>query len=283
MRFVVLKGEIQMYKLVVSDMDGTLLMNHTEISEYNKKAIKEITKKGVIFVLATGRLYGSARIYAKQLELNTPIIACNGGIIRNSLDKKILFDAPIERPSCVQVFDLLKSTDTYFHFYGADTFYTEKVRNKSFRFSQWNATLPEEDKIDIQEIDDVYEVFEKDNVYKILIHLNKNLRKNYYIDELNKISNITITSSWHDNLEICGKNVNKGNAVRRFSQQLNILPHEIICIGDNLNDLSMIEYAGLGIAMDNAEEEVKKAADYIAPANDADGVGKVLEKFILSV
>lgn len=271
-----------MYKMVVSDMDGTLLMNHTEISQYNKNVIKEVILQDIIFVLATGRLYSSARIYAKQLELNTPIIACNGGIIRNSLDKKVLFDAPIEKSSCIKVFDFLKDTNTYFHFYGADTFYVEKIRNNSFAYANWNATLPKEDQIDIKEVKDVYDVVKEEKIYKILLHINKDMHRSYYLNELNKIQDITITSSWSNNIEICGKDVNKGNAVRRFAQQMNILPHEIICIGDNLNDLSMIEYAGLGIAMGNAEEAVKKAADYIAPAHDADGVGKVLEKFILS-
>ena len=107
------------------------------------------------------------------------------------------------------------------------------------------------------------------------------MKREYYSNELNKISNITLTSSWFDNFEICGRNVTKGNAVRRFAEGMNIKPDEIICIGDNLNDISMIDYAGLGVAMGNADEAVKKAADVVTSSNDEDGVGRVLEKYVI--
>ncbi len=271
-----------MYKLVVSDMDGSLLNSENKISPYSKSIIKQAIRQGIIFVLATGRIYGSARVYAKELGLNTPIMACNGGIIRNSMDGKILFDVPIEKDSCQKVFEFLKDTGTYFHFYGPDIFYTEKIENESFEYTVWNNSLPDEDKITIREVKNASEVLRKENIYKILIHCRKDIKRDFYAHELNKISDITLTSSWFDNFEVCGKNVTKGNAVRRFAQEMNIPKDEIICIGDNINDISMIEYAGLGVAMENAEEPVKKAADFVTSSNDEDGVAKVLEKYVLT-
>ncbi|MCG8483223.1 MAG: Cof-type HAD-IIB family hydrolase [Clostridia bacterium] len=270
-----------MYKLVVSDMDGSLLNSHDEISDYNKRMVQEAIKKGTIFVLATGRIYGSAKVYAKQLKLNTPIMACNGGIIRNSIDGKILYDVPIDKKAFKAVLDFLKKTDTYYHFYGADIFYAEEIRMESYEYSVWNKSLPKEDQISIQEIANPYDLIDQDSIYKVLLHCNNNMKREYYSNELNKISNITLTSSWFDNFEICGRNVTKGNAVRRFAEGMNIKPDEIICIGDNLNDISMIDYAGLGVAMGNADEAVKKAADVVTSSNDEDGVGRVLEKYVI--
>lgn len=271
-----------MYKLVVSDMDGTLLNSQKKISQYNQKIIKQAIQQGTIFVLATGRIYGSARVYAKQLELNTPIMACNGGIIRNSIDGEILFDEPIDKTACKRVFDFLKETGSYFHFYGADVFYTEQIENESFEYAAWNKSLPKEDRVTIKEISNAHDVLDKDKIYKILVHCRKDMRRSFYYNELSKISNITLTSSWHDNFEVCGKNVAKGNAVKRFAEEMNIRPEEVICIGDNQNDMSMIDYAGVGVAMGNAEDIVKQAADIIAPTNDEDGVGKVLEEYVLA-
>ena len=270
-----------MYKLVVSDMDGSLLNSENKISSYSKDTIKKAIKQGTIFVLATGRIYGAAKVYAKELNLNTPIMACNGGIIRHCMDGKILFDVPIEKEACKKTFEFLNDTDTYFHFYGPDIFYTEKVENESFRYNIWNNSLPKEDRIIIKEVENVYEVLEEDKIYKILIRCRKDIKRDFYANELNKISGITLTSSWFDNFEVCGKNVTKGNAVRRFAKEKNIQKDEIICIGDNINDISMIEYAGLGVAMGNAEESVKMAAKYVAPSNDENGVAEVLEKFLL--
>lgn len=270
-----------MYKLVVSDMDGTLLNSRNEISDYNKRMIQSAISKGVIFVLATGRLYSAARVYAKELKLNTPIMACNGGIIRNSIDGEVLYDVPIDKEACRAVFDFLKKTDTYFHFFGADVLYTEKIELGSYQYSVWSNSLPEEDRIIIKEASNVYDVLDNDSIYKILLHCNQDMKRKYYSHELSKISNITLTSSWFDNFEICGHNVTKGNAVKRFAESMNIKRDEIICIGDNLNDMSMIDYAGLGVAMKNADEAVKKAADVITTSNDDDGVGRVLEKYCL--
>lgn len=270
-----------MYKLVVSDMDGSLLSSSNEISDYNKKVIQEAIKKGIIFVLATGRIYGSAKVFAKQLKLNTPIMACNGGIIRNSIDGEILFDVPIDKEACKKVIDFVKKTNTYYHFYGAEMFYAEEIRLESYEYSVWNKSLPEEDRIPITEVSNPYDIVDQDSIYKILLHCNDKMKREYYSNELNKISNITLTSSWFDNFEVCGPNVTKGNAVRRFAEGMNIKPEEIICIGDNLNDISMIDYAGLGVAMENADEAVKKAANVITASNDNNGVGKILEKYVL--
>lgn len=270
-----------MYKLVVSDMDGSLLNSHNQISEYNERMIQKAIQKGIIFVLATGRIYGSAKVFAKQLKLDTPIMACNGGIIRNSVSGEVLHKAPVDKDAFKAVLDFIKTTDTYCHFYGADIFYTKEIKLNSYEYSVWNKSLPKEDQILMKEIDDPYKIIHLDDIYKIYIHVNENMKRAYYANALNKISNITLTSSWFNNFEVCGHNVTKGNAVKQFAKGMNIRPDEIICIGDNLNDISMIDYAGLGVAMGNAEKAVRNAADVTTTSNDEDGVGRILEQYVL--
>jgi len=100
--------------------------------------------------------------------------------------------------------------------------------------------------------------------------------------ELRQFEDLEVVSSFKDNFEVMCKGVSKGRGVEVLANMYGFKREEVICIGDNENDLSMIRYAGLGIAMGNAEEEVKSEADFITRSNDEDGVAYAIDKFILS-
>lgn len=268
-----------MYKLIACDIDGTIIRTNFQISSYTKEIIQSVIEKGIHFIFATGRIFGSARIYAKQLALDTPIIACNGAIVRHSTNGEYIFGTPIEKETCTNVFDTLKEEGLYFHYYGADSFYVQKFEKDALYFQRWNESLPPEDRIPIVETPDPYKTIGKDPIYKILFHCEGEKRK-YYFDLFSKIPDITLTSSWSNNFEICDKDVTKGNAVKQYSEGMNIKREEIICIGDNLNDLSMIEFAGMGVVMGNATDEVKKRGNYVTDSNDMDGAARAIEKLI---
>ncbi|QXM05695.1 Cof-type HAD-IIB family hydrolase [Crassaminicella indica] len=272
-----------MYKLVVSDMDGTLLNSENEVSEGNKRAFKDLLDNDIHVAIATGRIYTSARVYAKHLGIVTPVIACNGAIVRNLKNDEIIYESHIDKEDCLKVLEVAKKYDVYFHFYTANTFYTERLAHSSLKYSEWNKTLKEEDRIDIRIIDNAYKHIErsKENIYKIQMisddqALLSNVRK-----ELEALGTIEICKSWHNNIEIMNKGVSKGNALHQLAQSLGIKREEIISFGDNENDISMLTYAGLGVAMGNAEEFVKSSADYVTDTNDKDGVAKALRKFVL--
>jgi len=275
----------KMYKLVVSDMDGTLLNRKGMVSERNKRALKEILKKGVHVAIATGRIYTSAKVYAKYLGIVTPIIACNGAIVKDLHDDSIIYEKHIEPKDCFEVFDICRENQLYFHFYTADTFYTEKMEYSSLKYLEWNKTMNEKEQINIQIIDNPYELVSHfdERVYKIQINsddmeLLEKTRKN-----LEQIENFEISKSWFNNIEIMNRGVSKGNAVMHLAKSMGIKQEEVICFGDNENDISMLSYAGLGVAMGNAEELVKRSADHVTTSNDEDGVAEVIEKYILHI
>lgn len=272
-----------MYKLVVSDMDGTLLNTKNKISENNKKALKELLDKNIHVAIATGRIYTSARVYAKYLDIVTPIIACNGAIVRNLEDDKIIYESHIAREDCLKVVDIAKKYNLYFQFYTADTFYTEKLSQSSLNYSEWNKTLKEEERINIQVIKDGYKHIKDsdEEIYKMqMISDDRNLLSQAR-KELEQIDSLEICKSWHNNIEIMNEGVSKGNAIKYLAKSLGIKQEEIVCFGDNENDISMIKYAGLGVAMENAEPFVKESADYITSTNDEDGVSEAIRKFVL--
>ncbi|SHK28032.1 Cof-type HAD-IIB family hydrolase [Paramaledivibacter caminithermalis] len=273
------------YKLVVTDMDGTLLNSQGKVPDENKEVLTKLQDNGVHVAVATGRIYTSARIFAKYLGIKTPIIACNGAIVREVNNNKPIYEAHINKDDCIYILEICRKYSVYFHFYTDNTFYTERLEKSALKYSEWNKTLNEEDRINLEVIENAYDFIKDTNekIYKFLIidddeNLLKKMRK-----ELTKISGIECCKSRYDNLEIMNKGIQKGVAVKKLADSLGVKREEVICIGDNENDISMIKYAGLGVAMGNAEEIVKQTADYVTDINDNNGVAKALKKFVFDI
>lgn len=273
-----------MYKLICLDMDGTLLNSSGKISPGNLQAIKSAHEKGVKVTICTGRVFTSAAYYGSLLGVKVPIIALNGAYIREKDKDEVIYKSVLGTHRCRKILKVLKKYGIYAHFNAPDMIFTEKIIYSSEGYSRINKDLPDEWKINIQVSEDWERVFEKygDYITKCIAIDDdvKKIRKAK--EELLQDEEIEVVSSWYNNIEIMCKGVSKGRAVKVLSGFYNIKREEIMCIGDNENDISMIKYAGLGVAMGNAEEFVKNEADFVTDKNDEDGVARAIEKFVLS-
>ncbi len=271
------------YKMLVMDMDYTLLSKEKTVSQRNKEAIKKAKDKGVIVAVATGRLYTSAIYYAKLLEIETPVIASNGAIIREHHTNRTLYQNLLTHDAALRMIQLCKEAGLYCHIYTADTIYTEKLINISYRYSEWNNALMEQDRINIQVVPKLEELIrmEEGNILKAVVMDDDKDKIKFVRNEILKTNIVSVSQSLKDNIEVMNKGVSKGNAVKMLAEIYGINREEIIAIGDNENDISMIEYAGLGIAMENGVEEAKAAAKYITAHHDKDGVAEAIERFII--
>ncbi|MHB8061125.1 MAG: Cof-type HAD-IIB family hydrolase [Ruminiclostridium sp.] len=272
-----------MYKLVAIDLDGTLLDMNKEISNRNKRAIALAIEKGTKIVICSGRVFSGARIYAKQVMSKDPIIACNGAIISENINKKIIYSNILSTEDCFKVVDICHKYEVYYHVYAGDTMLTEKLGFTSLKYSEKNKLLPPEDRVEIEVTENMSDELIKmqGRVFKIVV-VNDNLELLKRVrDDMKQIESIDLMSSNYDNFEVVNKGVSKGAALKKISELLDIPAAEMIAIGDNENDISMLKYAGLGIAMDNGENCAKEAAKYITASNSQDGVAKAIEKFIL--
>ncbi|EOC99912.1 Hydrolase (HAD superfamily) [Caldisalinibacter kiritimatiensis] len=270
------------YKLIAIDMDGTLLNSNKEISERNKKALKVATEKGVQVVISTGRIFTSARYYAKLLGLITPIISCNGAYVCEYHRKNVLYENPMETVDFKEIIKTLQENDFYYHFYDNENFYTRELNYSSSSYYNWNKKQKPGDRINIEIIDNPMELVEEKElkIYKI-VAVDKDREKLDYIRKvLSKNKNIEIVSSWSDNIEIMNKGVSKGKALEKLCKIYNISKEQVIAIGDNYNDIPMLEFAGTAVAMGNGEEDAKKIADIVTDTNDNDGVAKAIEELI---
>ncbi|MEJ8554103.1 Cof-type HAD-IIB family hydrolase [Tepidibacter sp. Z1-5] len=269
------------YKLIVTDMDGTLLSNHKEITKENKKALKKATEMGAKVAIATGRIYTSARYYANLLELDAPIIACNGAIIREEKTNNTLYKNTMNKDDCKKVANICDEFGIYYHFYNDTGFYCKELKYSSLQYSKWNETQTEENRVNIKVMDDPIKFIQNtEDILKFVV-IDDDLDKLDKVrKELEKIDNIEVSKSWHNNIEVMNNGVSKGQAVKKLAEHFGFKQDEIITFGDNFNDLSMIEYAGMGVAMGNSEDKVKEKANLITDSNERSGVAKALNELL---
>lgn len=273
------------YKMVCIDMDGTLLSKAKKISEESKEVIKKVHEKGVEIVVTTGRIYNNAEYYSNLLGVKSPVIAANGAIVKSKIDSKIIYENPMNIEECIKLIDLLYEMKLLFHFYTADGIFCNnaltEIATKLYMTKQVGY---ESLKINYHVIKskEKWKAFFKEHNNKITKCIVFSVSPEKIVkckEKLKKLEGIVYFGAGKRSIEINNRGVSKGNAVKALGEKYGIKREEIICIGDNENDLSMIEYAGLGIAMGNAIDSVKEIADYITSSNDDNGVAKALRKF----
>lgn len=272
-----------MYKLIAVDLDGTLLNSNKRISKRNKDAIKKAIEKGVHVVVCSGRIYAGAKIFGAEIGTNLPLITCNGARIKDMKTEEVIYSRPMDVILCKRIVDILQEEKVYFHTYIEDIMYTERLGFSSLFYWERNKELPEDERVDIRVIACTKEVLNKypDDISKMVViceDLEKLAKVRARIED---IDGVQVLSSNFDNFEIMDARVSKGNALKFLADRYDVKQEEVIAIGDNENDLSMLEYAGLSIAMANGEDYVKDICKYVTLSNNEDGVAYALEKFVL--
>jgi Cof subfamily protein (haloacid dehalogenase superfamily) len=264
-------------------MDGTLLNSNGTVSEKNMEAIKAAGEKGVKITISTGRLFVSARYYAELLGVKVPIIASNGAYIREKDRNDIIYKSLLGKENAMRILKVFNKFGINPHYHTSETIFTGEITRYSSRYAKFNEGKSKESQIKIELVEDWEQVFNQyeDEIVKCICMHDDSERIMAAKKELLEYEELEVVSSLKDNFEVMCNGVSKGRAVEVLANMYGFKREEIVCIGDNENDLSMIKYAGLGIAMGNAEDEVKKEADFVTKSNDEDGVAYAIDKFIL--
>jgi Cof subfamily protein (haloacid dehalogenase superfamily) len=277
------------YKLICIDMDGTLLNSRKQISERTKASLLKAHERGVRIVLSTGRIYADAEYYADWIGIRAPIISANGAYIRDKEQHTLIYQSLLSERLALKILDVCNRYHVAPNLYTPEREYYGNI----FRIIRWKLFyLTNSIKRNKKRVARQYVVGcrqwekvikkERDRTVKcVVIHYNQE-KISKIRDELAQMAELEISSSGTDNIELNYTGTSKGKGVELVAQYYQLKKEEIIAIGDNENDLSMIEYAGLGVAMGNAPDGVKGRADYITDTNDNDGVAQVIDKFVLN-
>lgn len=270
-----------MYKLISIDMDGTLLNSSGEISDGNLIAIKNAINKGVKVVFTTGRGIISIARFIKQVGLGDKdeyAITNNGVSLYNTKTLKCLKANVISGEDLRTLCKMGIDFGVKIHIYDSITEGCIVLEDNDFtEFERDHIGMPvfvEPDFCDnVNENKKAFKILYLGNEEK-LNEIQKNIPQFVY-EKFAVVRSLPIV------LEIFNKECNKGNAVRELADIFGFSMDEVISIGDQQNDYEMIKYAGLGVAMGNAIDELKSIANYITDTNDNDGVAKVINKFVL--
>ncbi|WP_461206782.1 sugar-phosphatase [Clostridium sp. DL1XJH146] len=267
-----------MYKLIAIDMDGTLLNEEKKITKENYEAIMKAKEMGVKIVLSTGRPLNGILDYLKELNLfdeDCYSVVYNGSVVRNNHTGDIIYEKTITFDDLISLGDISKEIGFYIHALTPNGVITPKMN----KYTQIEADI---NKIPIKEID-FREVSPNEEIIKVLMVQDPEI-----IDDLIEKLPKNLHTKYHTCksapffFEFLNTEATKGLGVQKIAELLGIKQKEVICIGDAGNDLQMIEYAGLGVAMENAFDEVKKVADYITKSHTESGVAHVINKFVLN-
>lgn len=267
-----------MYKLVAIDMDGTLLKEDKTISERTKKAIQSAREKDVTVVLATGRPIEGVSRYLEELDMYTDkdyVLSYNGALIQKTLSKEVVGKIALTGQDLHYLKKLSDELKVNIHAFSETK---GLITPKNSKYTEVEASI---NNININEIN--FDTISNDEVIVKIMMIDEPEILGPAMEKLPKevFEKYTVVRSTPYFLEFLNKEVNKGVGVEMLAKHLGVKQEEVITFGDAGNDLHMIEYAGLGVAMANAFDEVKEAANYITDSNENDGVAKAIEKFIL--
>lgn len=272
-----------MFKLIVSDMDGTLLNDQKKVSEDTKTAIAKLEAHQAKFTLATGRIYPAAKIYAHDLGITTPLICCNGAVIIDPISDEVLYGRPLSKAVGLQVIDICEAYGVYYHLYDKDTIYSTKMEKAIAYYAEFSKTLPEGYQIKTEIVASAKALFDKKEIYKIGAYYDNSERALDMRKALEKIPGASGFKSLETMFDVLMTDANKGTALKHLCSLLGVSIKEVVAFGDNENDLEMLQTAGYGIAMGNAEDFVKDVADHVADTNEADGVRLAIENLFKMV
>lgn len=259
------------YKLIAADLDRTLLRSDGTVSDFTKETIRKCMDAGVGFTFATGRMYCSALPIARRLELTLPLITYQGALLK-CLNGDVMHALHLPGEIAAELEEILRKSGMHYNIYSDEKLYFSTFGQRVMDYARHIGVEPLEAPKGLGNIQVTqYGVFDEP---ERILELKQMIDQQYG----NLVHTVTSGGRF---LEICHPMAQKSYGLAQLAEYLGIHRDEIIAVGDNNNDLDMLEYAGLGVAVDNAVPAAKEAADRLTASNDEDGVAKLIQELIL--
>jgi Cof subfamily protein (haloacid dehalogenase superfamily) len=268
-----------MYKLVISDMDGTLLNDEHNINDYNINSIESLKSRNIPFVYATGRIIAEVRRYYKDYGIGDYLIGANGGLVLDMRHDNILYEKVLTKNEIAKIIEIIDDNYNMFLFAGRDYY-------RGICFSGMdpvNAPF-------FKPFTSLNEILESKNnhIYYLEI-VTKHGKVTDLVEKIKKeVGNLHIFSMQFANddgasLIILPQNCSKGMALDFLLKYLGINRSEAVAFGDSINDIELLKASGYSVAMSNGKEVVKQISNEIVENNDSNGVGRWINDNVLQL
>ena len=288
-----------MYKMIAIDLDGTLLDSYGNISTKNIQALEQAVEKGSEIVISSGRIFDSTKNFSDEINGTRYIISGNGSIVYDKKEKKTLYSNCIPKEKVLEIIDICDENSIYYSIYTNKGIIAKSLNYNVLFYQNENIAQPDEKKISIDILENIREYIETtegEQYSKISICDKDEIVFSNILKKLKQIDGAYVLDIAHMSrkffkqegetlevkyfyTEITSENVNKWTAIEYLLSHLGINKEDVMCIGDNVNDLEMIQNAGLGVLMGNANPLLKDASDIVVSTNNEGGVAEAIEKY----
>ncbi len=269
-----------MYKVLALDLDGTALTDNRTIHPEVKKAIQE-AQQSCHVVIVTGRHHTAARPYYYELGLTTPVICCNGTYIYDYQNNQVKAHNALDKQAALDFIALAEEYNARMVMYVTDAMLYSKHEPIAYMqaLESWSQNLSEQVRPNIYKIDSFSEQATlAELVWKFVVEAEPDAIEELLQQPLIQ-DKFCGERSWSNRIDFAAKGNTKGSRLAEYLTQQGYRPDEVIAVGDNHNDISMIRLAGLGVAMQNADDTVKSYADEICSTdNNQDGLARLIRE-----
>jgi Cof subfamily protein (haloacid dehalogenase superfamily) len=261
--------------LIALDLDGTLMGKERIISPRVRRAVHQVMDQGCLVTIATGRGFASAAPYARDLGVNAPLICYQGALIRDHRDGVTVHTATIPLSVARDLIAFSEARRLNFQVY------TEDDQAYASRMDPITARIAELSGIPVTPVKDLANWLSRPPIKVLFFEQEEAVPGLVQHLQARFDGHLHIVRSWDRLIEATGPNVSKGEALARLATHLGIAQLATLAIGDQDNDVSMIAWAGTGVAMGDASPAAKAVADVIAPALEDEGAAWALERYVL--
>jgi Cof subfamily protein (haloacid dehalogenase superfamily) len=263
-----------MYRLLAIDLDGTLLTPQKTITPRTYEAIRQAVAAGMTLVIATGQTLDVLRTVCADLPLKVPQIIYNGAVIADIQSGTVLYERLVPTEYILSTLELMHSNGLHRAYHTHKRVYVDEGTPNARNW--YRAPVPP-----AIEVSGVESLYPQPCIKLVGVGDAITLREKREALEQRLAGQLYVTQASRDLLEFLHPEVSKANALITVARILGISPEEVVAIGDNHNDIGMLQFAGLGIAMGNAHDEVKAAANHVTTHNSENGVALALEEKVL--
>lgn len=271
-------------RMIGLDLDGTLLNSEKQLTAYTREVLKKAIEQEIAVVVATGRPFSGVPDELKHFPGMRYALTANGARILDMQKQKVVYKNLLSGEIAEKVIDILKRHHAIHEFFvdGVGYMNEDGLKNVYAYFEDPHmAEYLQSTRITVKDVKEKLQAM-KCEVDKLQGIFRNQKDKQEALEELNTLSGIVVTAAMDNNLEINKEGTNKGLGLLQLGKSLGISREEIMACGDGGNDVEMLKEVGFAIAMANAYDPVKTAADFVTVSNDEDGVAKAIERFVLN-
>ncbi len=269
-------------RVIALDLDGTLLTPTKTLLPSSLQALARAREAGFTPIIVTGRHHVAIHPFYQALALDTPAICCNGTYLYDYQAKKVIEADPLPVDQALQLIDMLNEHKVHALMYVDDAMVYETPTGHVLRTLNWAQSLSPEQRPVFTQVDSLAQTAREVNaVWKFALTDEDSAKLNAFALEVEQQLGLECERSWHDQIDIARQGNSKGKRLAQWVASQGLSMQDVVAFGDNFNDISMLQAAGVGVAMGNAADEVKAHANVVIGDNTTDTIAEFIYTHLL--